>query len=243
MVSIKAIIKIVIIIVSTGMTIGITIRGLYWLSNYKRPQLMGVAIMRVDTPKKLVALTFDDGPNPPFTDSILNILSRKHINATFFVIGKNAAAHTAVLKRMADNGNEIGNHSWSHEDLIFRSPSYVKQEIEKNDSIIRNIGYNHEIYFRAPHGRKLLLLPWILSNMHKTHILFDVVPIDWEQHLIETMLNRVKTAAGPGSIILLHDGGGDRSTTVKLTESIIDTLKRRGFEFVTVSKLISSTKK
>ena len=95
-------------------------------------------------------------------------------------MGKYANEFPKIAKRIISEGHQIGNHSWSHKDLIFRSPWFVKSEIIKTDNNLRSIGYNDEIFFRSPKGRKLIVLPWILSRMNRPNILFDAVAVDWE---------------------------------------------------------------
>lgn len=235
----RKIIWITIIIVVAGSLTAIAVKGIYWLSASKRPQIMGEAYTGIRTDKKVVALTYDDGPNPPYTDSILNILKRRNVKATFFVEGQNAVNHLSLLRRMIADGHEIGNHTWHHKELIFRSPFFISSEIEKTDSLIKSIGYTNTIYFRAPKGRKLITLPYILSKTHRIHILFDVVPMDWEETRVQVMMKNVCSHVHPGAIILLHDGGGDRNPTVKLTETLIDSLAFRGYQFVTVTQLLA----
>jgi peptidoglycan/xylan/chitin deacetylase (PgdA/CDA1 family) len=214
------------------------LRGYAWLISYKRPDPFGIAVHHVDTDRKVVALTYDDGPDSPYTGQIMDCLKKNNVKATFFVIGENGSRHPQEIRRMMAEGHEIGNHSWSHHTLVLRTPAYMRQEIERTDALLRGMGYTNEIYFRAPEGRKLLVLPWVLAKLHKIHILFDVVAIDWEQKSVPTMLERIKTGVRPGSIILLHDGGGDRSATVLLTDAIINTLGKEGYTFCTISQLL-----
>jgi peptidoglycan/xylan/chitin deacetylase (PgdA/CDA1 family) len=231
-------IKILLVIVIVVAMTPVFIRGFDWLSSYKRPDPFGTSFHRVETDQKVVALTYDDGPNPPYTDQILDCLKKHNVQATFFVIGEHALQHPQEIHRMMEEGHEIGNHTWSHPTLVIRTPAFIRQQISQTDALLKSMGYTNEIYFRAPYGRKLLVLPWVLSKLHKTHILFDVVAIDWEQNSVQTMLDRVTTGVRPGSIILLHDGGGDRSSTVLLTEKIINSLENDGYTFCTISQLL-----
>ncbi|MFP4681685.1 MAG: polysaccharide deacetylase family protein [Chitinispirillaceae bacterium] len=216
-------------------------RVFYRLASSKTPQLMGESFTRVDMNRKLVALTYDDGPLSPYTDSILDILSRKNVKAHFFLIGRNTRNNPQLAGRIIKEGHGVGNHTWSHKDMILKSPSFIKREIEKTDSIIRSLGYGDYIYFRSPRGMKLVVLPWYLRRTGRINVLFDVVPVDWQDVPMEEMLRKVIENVKPGSIILLHDGGGDRSETVKLTGPLIDSLTRRGYSFATVSQLLKSS--
>ena len=216
--------------------------GVLWLADNNYPPFTGETYFHFKTNQKIVALTYDDGPCPPFTDSILEILKINNVKTTFFLVGKELQRSPEYLCKIAEQNHEIGNHSWSHEKFVLRTPRYMKKEILRTDSIINFLGYNQEIHFRAPHSAKLIELPYVLSKIHKTNVLFDVVPIDWENRPISVMLQRAITSTRPGSIILLHDGGGDRSSTVKLSEQLITALKDKGYKFATVSELIRLTK-
>jgi peptidoglycan-N-acetylglucosamine deacetylase len=216
---------------------------LIWLAEPDKPQIIGKAVSHITTSQKKVVLTFDDGPNPPYTDSILRVLKKHNIKAHFFVVGRYAQAFPSIFRKIVNDGHLIGNHTWSHKDLIFKTPGYVAKEIDKTDSIIRALGYNGEILFRSPRGRKLLILPYILAKTNRPNILFDAVAEDWRDISFEDMLHNVCDHVRPGSIILLHDGDGDtpgsnRSLTIKLTEAIIDTLINMGYQFVTVGELM-----
>lgn len=216
------------------------VRVFYRLASSKTPQITGEAFTKVNVNRKLAALTYDDGPCAPYTDSILDILRRRNVKAHFFLIGRNTEANPHLARRIIEEGHGVGNHTWSHKDMILKSPSFVKKEIEKTDSIIRSLGYRKKIHFRSPRGMKLIVLPWYLRRTKRINVLFDVVPVDWEDVPAEEMLRRVLQNVKPGSIILLHDGGGDRSETVKLTEPLIDSLARRGYQFVTVDELLKA---
>jgi len=221
------------------------IKGLIWLKSSRAPQIFGVAINRIKTTDKVVAITYDDGPNPPYTDQILQVLHDLDVKATFFVLGKELEKHPEYVEKIASQEHDIGNHSWSHEQLIFKSPTFIKNEIYKTDTLIKSLGYQKAIHFRAPYGRKLFILPWILSSQNRTHILFDVAPDDWECPSVDVIVSRVMQNVKPGSILLFHDGCGDdggcndRSQTVQATRIIIEKLTADGYNFLTVSQLLA----
>ena len=134
--------------------------------------------------------------------------------------------------------------SYSHQQLIFRSQAFIREEIDKTDQLIQQSGYAKTIHFRAPYGRKLIGLPWILHQDNRPHILFDVIPDDWARPGVDTIVDRILTQAKPGSIILCHDGDGDnigedRSQTVQALPLFIEKLKAAGYRFVTISELIT----
>ena len=217
---------------------------LYWLKGHSSPQLIGNAYFSVKTNKKIVALTFDDGPSVPFTSHILNTLKEHGVKATFFILGKHGQLYPEIIQRTYQEGHEIGNHSWSHERLIFKTPRFIRDEIERTDQLIRTTGYGGYIPFRAPYGNKFLILPWILKNMDRPHILFDIIPKDWEAPPPDIITQRIMEQLHPGAIILLHDGNGDnvaddRSKTVQALESLIKKAKEQGYQFLTISELLA----
>lgn len=216
--------------------IGIVFIFFLWLKSYRSPQILGKCIHSIHTQEKVVALTFDDGPCPS-TPVILDMLRQEEIKATFFLIGRNIEHFFSLIQPIYQEGHEIGNHSYSHQPLIFQSLSFIQQEIEKTDHMIRNAGYLGPIHFRAPYGRKLLGLPWILWKAKRPHILFDVVPDDWAQPGTEVIIKRILSQVKPGSIILCHEGENS-SQTIEALEVVIPYLKKEGYRWVTISELL-----
>lgn len=215
---------------------------LLWLKSHRSPQLLGRCIHRIDTLEKVVALTFDDGPSF-YTEEILDILRLHKVQATFFLLGQNIEQFPVLAQQIYKEGHEMGNHSYSHQSLIFKSCAFIREEIEKTDQLIKESGYQGIIHFRAPYGRKLLGLAWVLYKSKRPHILFDVIPDDWACPGVTAIVNRVLSQTKPGSIILFHDGNGDnvaqdRSQTVQALSLIIKELKTAGYQFVTISELL-----
>jgi len=229
--------KLVIFITFLGLTL-VTIYLLNALSKTTKFQVFGELVNHVDTKEKVVALTYDDGPNPPYTNQLIGILERNQIKATFFVVGNIIEKHRATVRLVLSKGHELGNHSYSHQKMTSENPSFIRSEIEKTDQLLRQLGVKEEIHFRAPYGRKLLVLPYLLAKMNKKNILWNVNPNDYKAQNSEVIENYVLEHVSPGSIILLHDGGGDRSRTVAATESLIKKLGEKGYTFKTVSELM-----
>lgn len=211
------------------------------LSTSLKFQVFGELVNQVDTAQKVIALTYDDGPNPPYTNQLLDLLQRHQIKATFFVVGKAIEKHPETVRLLLSNGHEIGNHSYSHKPLIFEKPGFIWSEIEKTDQILRQLGVKQEIHFRAPYGRKLIALPYFLAKLRKKNILWDIDSKDYEASNPEDIETYVLDQVHPGSIILMHDGGGDRWRTVVATEKLIEKLKEKGYTFKTVSELMRQT--
>ena len=202
-------------------------------------QLFGEAYHRIETSEKVVALTFDDGPDPFYTSQVLEVLDRNRIKATFFMIGQNIAGYPKIANVAYARGHELGNHSYSHQRMILKPFSFIRSEIDRTDLLLRGLGVKGDIHFRSPFGAQLIGVPYILWQRRKKNILFDVDPRDWEMQDPTVLMQRILDDVKPGSIILLHDGGGERSGTVRALEMMVPQLKMRDFRFVTVSQLIT----
>jgi peptidoglycan/xylan/chitin deacetylase (PgdA/CDA1 family) len=213
--------------------------GLGKLSRSWTYQLFGEIYPRVETAEKVVALTFDDGPKPGQTEEILGVLKWHGVKASFFMVGRNIERHPELAARVLAEGHQLGNHSYSHRRLVFKSPSYVQEEIDKTDVLLRGLGVQGEILFRAPFGKKLVVLPWLLSRSGREHITFDVVSRDDETQDVGLLTSRVMESVRPGSIILFHDGGRDKPGTVQAVDIVVGKLKEQGYRFVTVSELLA----
>lgn len=201
-------------------------------------QFSGTLVNRVETSEKVVALTFDDGPDPAGTRAILETLKSRRVPATFFLIGREIAAHPDLAREIAAAGHEIGNHSFSHERMIGVTPSWVADEVEATDALIRASGYPGEILFRPPYGKKLLALPHYLAEHHRTTITGDVTPDSAGIPDAATVERTTLEQARPGSIIVLHAMYPSREQTRRAIGPILDGLAQRGFRFVTVSQLL-----
>ena len=197
---------------------------------------------RADIQEKVVALTYDDGPYPPYTNQILDILDRYQVKATFFEIGRNIEKHPEIVPMIIARGNELGNHSYSHKDMMFKPREYLLSEIAKTDKLLQELGVKQDsISFRPPWGRRFVVLSYLLSQMHKKLIMWDVDSQDYEKtHTAEEIANRVIDNVRSGSIVVMHDGGGDRSKTVAATDMIVKTLQSKGYAFKTVSELLKN---
>ena len=205
-------------------------------------QILGEVIFRKFTDKKVVALTFDDGPNEPYTSQILDVLKKYNIKATFFPVGENIVREKVALKRIADEGHIIGIHSYSHAFFApIISPAF-KKEIKKSQDLIQNITGQKPTLFRPP---------WFLrsSAMLKTAQNFGLTTITgvfgsrWE-----LMVSSKKIAhdaikhTSPGVILVFHDGYNNkkakRNRTVEAIAIVIPQLLKAGYKFVTVPQLL-----
>jgi peptidoglycan-N-acetylglucosamine deacetylase len=203
-------------------------------------QFFGTLVNRVDTTEKIVALTFDDGPDPAGTQAILDTLKARAAPATFFLIGRDIAAHPGLARDIAAAGHEIGNHSFSHDRMIGVTPAWVADEVEATDALIRTAGYPGEILFRPPNGKKLFALPHYLAEHHRTTITWEVEPDSAGSPATATVVSDTLGQVRPGSIVLLHAMYAGREQTRQAIGPILDGLKQRGYRFVTVSQLLAA---
>lgn len=194
---------------------------------------------------KQIALTFDDGPDPRFTPQILDVLHRKGVKATFFVVGARAKKFPGLLRRMHHEGHLIGNHSFNHPNFRNRSIKQFQSEILRTEKIIQNVvGYRPQL-IRPPYGEiKEEQVQWAKKNGY-TLVNWNVDSQDWKGIDKNKVISNVMRTAGPGSIILQHSGGGvgsDLTGTIQALPKIIDALQAQGYQFVDLSELLHTTK-
>ncbi len=214
----------------------------FQISKARTFQFFGEIVPRVNTQQKIVALTFDDGPTPGGTDAILAILNAEGVRATFFLIGAQMEQHPDQARKLVAAGHELGNHSYSHDRMVFKSPAFIKSEIERTDELIRQAGHQGPIHFRPPFGKKLFLLPYFLSKHSRKSITWDVEPESFPEVASEKDKIVAHTLANtrPGSIILLHVIYESRAESLNAVREIIAGLKKEGYEFKTVSELLAT---
>jgi peptidoglycan/xylan/chitin deacetylase (PgdA/CDA1 family) len=185
--------------------------------------------------RKEVALTFDDGPWPGATDRVLAILRRLHVQATFFMVGRQVDAYPGIARRVAAAGHEIGNHSFDHpEGFAALSDERVGAEMSDTNALLANLGVTPTA-FRPPGGSYDDAVVTTARSQSMRTVLWDVDPRDWvsgvpPKLIVSSVLHKVR----PGSIVLLHDGGGDARHTIEALPSIIERLRARGYDFVTI---------
>ncbi len=191
--------------------------------------------------RREVSLTFDDGPQPPYTGQVLDILRRYDVPATFFCTGMYAKAYPEYLARMREEGHGVANHTWSHPILFeLTRPQLVEQLDRTNEAIAAAVGGQAPTLFRPPYGScSPETLGW-LADSGLTTVLWDVAPDDWQMPGADTIASSVLRQARPGSIVLLHDSGGDRSQTVAALAPMIEGLLERGLAIVPVEQQLKA---
>lgn len=182
--------------------------------------------------RKKIALTFDDGPHPCYTEQLLDGLKERGVAATFFVTGEHAKLHSDVIKRMQDEGHLIGNHTYSHIQLTKKNREKFKEELVKTNEVITEITGKEVLYVRPPYGC------WDKSleeELNMFPVLWTIDPLDWCSSNVDCIAERVVGKAGENEIILMHDYY-DTSVTAAL--KIVDKLLEEGYEFVTVEEIL-----
>ena len=197
-----------------------------------------------------VALTFDDGPSAEYTPAILNILEAEHIPATFFVVGVNAESNIGLLKRIYDDGFEIGNHTFTHANLAEVNSERTRVELNATRRLIETVTGHSTVLFRPPYNADSEpqtveeILPVEVSRVENYYTIAESIdPEDWQEGIsADTIAARVIQQHTFGNIVLLHDAGGDRSQTVAALPRIISYFRSLGYRFVTPSQLMGKTR-
>ncbi|MDM5206234.1 polysaccharide deacetylase family protein [Cytobacillus kochii] len=209
--------------------------GSYELMNARSYQLFGNITNSIETDEKVVALTFDDGPTKN-VEQVLHLLQQYNAKATFFLIGQDIEKFPEETKAIIEADHQVGNHTFSHARMIFKSPTFMKEEIDKTDALIHEAGYKGEIDFRPPNGKKLVFLPYYLKQKEKETITWNIEP-DTFFTTPEEKIDYVLEEIHPGSIILLHPMYNQSGDELQVIEEILKALTEEGYRFVTVDDL------
>ena len=202
----------------------------------------GNVLTHSDVQRKVIALTFDDGPYPPYTQKLLKVLTEKHVHATFFMVGENAAKHPELVREVQSAGHLVALHAGYHKDLLKLSPDEVRNNIAYGKSTLEGITGTQLHFMRPPHGFK----DWsVISAIEDDGLLttnWSIIPRDWTNPGAQVITDRVLEKAEPGAIVLLHDGDSPknkapREQTIEAVAAIIDKLRAQGYEFVTIEEL------
>ena len=219
--------------------------GAWTYSSARTHQLFGELVHRVETPEKVVALTFDDGPTDRHTGEVLRLLEARDVRGTFFLVGEAVQRHPEAARRIVAAGHEVGNHSQTHQRMVFASPTFVAREVEATDAALRELGYDGPLHFRPPYGKKLVTLPWHLARTGRTTITWDVEPESFiprdapAEAPLTVAIDQEGGRVRPGSIVLLHVMFDARESTRQALPGIIEGLRDLGYRFVTVSELLA----
>lgn len=191
-----------------------------------------------DTGNKKIALTFDDGPHPRYTIQILDILAEYGIKATFFEVGENVIYYPEAARRVATEGHEIGNHTYTHPHIKNLNEDQLREETKMCESAIIEITGIKPKIFRPPEGVvDSAVKTWADRNGYSV-VLWSVDTRDWAGTAVAEIVKNVDNNVKPGSIILMHDYVSRRSHTIEALKQIIPLLLNKGYQFVTVSELM-----
>jgi peptidoglycan/xylan/chitin deacetylase (PgdA/CDA1 family) len=200
------------------------------------PAEPAIAFNSVHVDGPVIALTFDDGPNATLTPKLLDLLAARHLKATFFVVGQNAADHPEILKRVVREGHEVANHSWSHPNFAKMSDDAVRRELQKTDDAITAAIGKRPTLMRPPYGSITAhQKKWIHEEFGYRIILWDVDPLDWKRPGPSVVTARILKETKAGSIVLAHD---IHPPTIEAMPATFDQLMKKGFKSVTVTELL-----
>jgi peptidoglycan/xylan/chitin deacetylase (PgdA/CDA1 family) len=203
------------------------------------PKFQGIVISEAKLPpeKKVIALTFDDGPWPSSTAKVLDILKKNNIKGTFFVVGQNVKNYPDLTKRVVTDGHIIANHTWHHWYHHMNAQTAAYEVANTTDIIYKTTGIKTSL-FRPPGGNmRNGVAAYAKSNKYAV-IMWSSDSMDYSRPGIPRLINNIFREAKPGGIVLMHDGGGDRSHTVTALPEIISKFRKQGYEFVTVPELL-----
>jgi peptidoglycan-N-acetylglucosamine deacetylase len=220
-----------------------------------RSQAFGATVIGTPGRGKLLALTYDDGPNPRWTPELLALLDRHGVKATFFVVGKYVAEEPALVRRTVESGHALGNHTYSHRSLLRLSEQRIADELSRCSQEVERAGCAFSEVpagklCRPPYGRKRPAALRAVRALGYVPVLWSVTCWDWSKRPDPDRIERhaVKQTRG-GDVILLHDGDGDhgmevdRHASVDVTGRIIERYRREGFEFVTIPELVERSER
>jgi len=206
-------------------------------------QWYGRTFIGLERGTKKLALTYDDGPNDPHTLRLLEILAQHNVPATFFVIGRFVAQRPDIVRELARAGHAVGNHTFSHPNLIFASAERARKEILDCQQLLLETTGETPRLFRPPFGGRRPGTLQVARTLGLEPVMWNVTGYDWNRPRAESIVDKVSRRIRGGDVILLHDGshvrmGANRSQTVIATGQVIAKYKARGYEFVTIPEMM-----
>ncbi|WP_427890231.1 polysaccharide deacetylase family protein [Kribbella sp. GL6] len=186
-------------------------------------------------PTKYVVLTFDDGPDAEYTPKVLDILAKYDAKATFFEVGQNVRKHPELTKRIHEAGHSVQNHTWDHSDLRKLTAARFQQEVASTDQAIRAEIGSTPGCLRPPYGGVSATVRQRARQLHKDLVVWTVDSRDWTKPGTAAIVQRVLKNVHSGSVVLMHDGGGNRAQTVAALPAILTALKAQGYGFRTLT--------
>jgi peptidoglycan-N-acetylglucosamine deacetylase len=178
--------------------------------------------------KKAVYLTFDDGPDPRWTPAILDALAKHNVRATFFVVGSQVEAHPELARRIVAEGHSLQNHTWSHPDMTTLGRSDAIDQVTRSSNAIKKVAGTAPKCLRPPEGATNSAVQEIAGATGQAQVLWSVDTEDWRNKSTEKITSTVTDGLQPGAVILMHDGGGDRSATVAALPAVLQGMADAG---------------
>lgn len=207
-------------------------------------QLYGESFVGTSPDRREIALTFDDGPNDPYTLQLLEVLANAGVRATFFMVGRYVDARPDIARAVADAGHVVGNHTYTHPNLIFQSQWQLRDEVERCDRALHDaVGDRATKLFRPPFGGRRPATMRTLRAMGMIPIMWNVTGFDWDAKSHVSIERHVEKKVHGGNVVLLHDGGHlafgtDRACTVAATRNIVKRYKDEGYTFRTIPEMM-----
>ena len=191
---------------------------------------------------KQLALTYDDGPNDPHTLRLLEVLARHEVHATFFLIGRYVKQRPDIAREIVNAGHFVGNHTFAHPLLIFKSESEIRSELTDCNAALQDAIGKPTSLFRPPFGGRRPAVLRIARKLGLEPVMWNVTGYDWDAPPAEVIERKVISQVRGGDVILLHDGGhkqmgADRAPTVAATNNLITRFKKEGYQFVTIPQM------
>ena len=190
---------------------------------------------------KWIALTFDDGPYPPYTDRLLDVLKAKRVHATFFLVAEQAQQYPELVQRMTAEGHTVGLHAFRHRDFLKLTEEEKRKDLEQGKNLLRDITGKNPVYWRPPHGFRDFSVMETAAAQNLTVVNWSVIPRDWTGIDSQEIYRRVMDKADDGAIVLLHDGDSpgykaSRQATVDAVAPLIDSLREKGYHLVSLEE-------
>jgi peptidoglycan/xylan/chitin deacetylase (PgdA/CDA1 family) len=212
--------------------------GAFMAGTHAPSRVMHPAKPSITPTPRIIALTFDDGPSSRYTPKILQLLTRYHAHATFFVLGTEVAQFPQIVKDIVKQGSAVGNHGYRHVNYFHVGIAGIERDAAEARALLKKDNIPLAPFYRPPFGNSNKRLVQALSRQGYTVTLWSIDTRDWSEPGVSYITKKVLTDASPGAIVLMHDGGGNRIQTVRALAAILPTLEADGYHFVTLPEYV-----